>query len=480
MKQFSQKRWVVAFVLVLLLVFGSVQATLAQFAVPTVVVNTSFLNIRTGPGVQYTVLVTVVGGTELPVLAVGSDQVWYLVSTPVGIGWVNVEFTLPRGDFSVAPTINVNAVSVALVVPAAVTTIALPTEGQAGGAVSASSTSTIERFRAVLTVLEVNLRSAPRDDAPALSILRAVDDRLTDYAVVGRASDDRNVAWVAIDVPNIGVGWVEEAKVFIRLSARYATVYTVTATEFGVTTGPAGGALVEVVNTADEVFLVGSSTDTLYAQVELGDGRVGWLPFSVIAIRTGTTSDIARANGDTRENLGQGGGESTTTLVFPTLELPHIIVNTSFLNIRSGPGGNFSVLATVSGGDELDVIGISRDGFWYLVSGGFGSGWLDSDFVIFRGNAGNVPVVSGDVALIVTNPQVQTPVANFSTSLTLYAAPGVNFGAVGFVNGPAELPIVARTADGQWIQLNTPVGFGWVLASQVVIRGDQSLIPVIP
>ena len=32
----------------------------AQFATPIFVVNASFLNIRTGPGVQYSVLITVV------------------------------------------------------------------------------------------------------------------------------------------------------------------------------------------------------------------------------------------------------------------------------------------------------------------------------------------------------------------------------------------------------------------------------------
>src|SRR5262245_59503207 len=51
------------------------QGRQAQFVAPILVANTSFLNVRSGPGVQYTVLVTIVGGTELPVLARGSDNV---------------------------------------------------------------------------------------------------------------------------------------------------------------------------------------------------------------------------------------------------------------------------------------------------------------------------------------------------------------------------------------------------------------------
>ena len=58
----------------------------AQFVAPRLVVNSSFLNVRTGPGIQYNVLITVVGGTELPVLARVSDNVWFQVSTVVGVG----------------------------------------------------------------------------------------------------------------------------------------------------------------------------------------------------------------------------------------------------------------------------------------------------------------------------------------------------------------------------------------------------------
>ena len=70
-------------IMLLSLVFGgAVSASDAEqtFQQPILVVNTSFLNVRTGPGAQYTVLVTVVGGTELPVLGVFGDGVWFGVN----------------------------------------------------------------------------------------------------------------------------------------------------------------------------------------------------------------------------------------------------------------------------------------------------------------------------------------------------------------------------------------------------------------
>jgi uncharacterized protein YraI len=61
----------------------------------------------------------------------------------------------------------------------------------------------------------------------------------------------------------------------------------------------------------------------------------------------------------------------------------------------------------------------------------------------------------------------------------LYVAPGTNFGSIGSIGGPGEVAIVARTADSTWLQVSTDVGFGWILASQVIVRGNISQVPVV-
>jgi uncharacterized protein YgiM (DUF1202 family) len=71
-----------------------------------------------------------------------------------------------------------------------------------------------------------------------------------------------------------------------------------------------------------------------------------------------------------------------------------VIVNTGNLNVRSGPGAAFGSIATVRGGTQLAVRGVTSDGVWYLVEGGFGQGWVNSEFVIFRGNYSIIPVIS--------------------------------------------------------------------------------------
>src|SRR5262249_38373051 len=87
------------------------------FVAPRLVVNTSFLNVRTGPGIQYAVLITEVGGTELPVLGRASDNVWFQVSTVIGVGWVNIQFTVPRGSFDNVPVISQANIAASLPIP---------------------------------------------------------------------------------------------------------------------------------------------------------------------------------------------------------------------------------------------------------------------------------------------------------------------------------------------------------------------------
>jgi uncharacterized protein YraI len=98
---------------------------------------------------------------------------------------------------------------------------------------------------------------------------------------------------------------------------------------------------------------------------------------------------------------------------------------------------------------------------------------VNSEYVLFRGVIDAVPVVSATIG------QIDLVAAIISGSVTVYAAPGVNFGVVGVIQGPTELPIVARTSDSVWLQINSPLGFGWVLSSQVPVRGDLSLVPVV-
>jgi uncharacterized protein YgiM (DUF1202 family) len=492
----TSRKWNVTLALLCVLLFviagqsayAAVESQQAQFAIPKLVVNASFLNIRTGPGVEYTVLVTVVGGTELPVIGRASDNVWFQVTTVAGVGWVNVQFTLPRGSFDNVPTVAPPEVIAPLSSSGAVTLGLI--DGQGGGDVSttpAVGTSTQiqldtnqvitvsrgERFRAVIIVEAVNLRSQPFDGAPVLTTLYKATSTI-DYSILGYETDKRAIAWIAIDVPGIGVGWIEATHAFFRLSRLSGTVVVVREGEFRLTSTPGGSSDGKpLVRAGDEGFLKNISPDSQFVAIELGDGTMGWVPFSAVFTRTDTPTDqidleqFAIGNVTSSQDMDAGGGSSLVT------DGPHVVVNTGFLNIRSGPGAQFSTITTVPGGTRLRTEGITRDGFWFMVSGSFGSGWVNSEYVLFRGVISTVPVVTSEIG------RLGSVVAVVEGVVTLYAAPGNNFGVIGSIQGPVELAVVARTSDGVWLQVNSPLGFGWLVAGQVPVRGDLSVVPVI-
>jgi uncharacterized protein YraI len=389
----------------------------AQFVSPKLIVNTSFLNVRTGPGVQYTVLLTVVGGTELPVIGRAKDNVWYQVTTVVGVGWVNIQFAAPRGSFDNLPVVTLEQV-IAAAAQATTSTLGLANLGQGGGGGAPTSETPVvgsplrftlatgkvttvshgERYRAVINVEAVNARTQPVDGAPALTTL--FRDDTFDYTIVGSTNDKNGVNWVALDIPDIGIGWVEGPKLFIRLSRVSGQVLTIKGNAIAMRDLPGGGsAQLPVLNEGREAFLINISPDSHFVQIELGDGIRGWVPFDATVGRTGTPTDeidlTALQNAVALSDLGQGGGGTTTSApVSFGLATPHIIINTGFLNVRTGPGSQFGILATYPGGSELAVLGIAKDGVWFLVGGPFGQGWINSEFTVFRGSIKSVPIIN--------------------------------------------------------------------------------------
>lgn len=462
-----------------------------QFTTPIMIVNTSFLNIRTGPGVRYSVLITVVGGTELPVFGVANDNVWYQVSTVVGVGWVNSEFVLPRGDFTNVPVVPAPPFSSFGTQTTAIentpTIIVLPGADQGGGGTAPVSgggtlnagvdangnaiivSGTDERFRAMINVEAVDLLDAP-NGSRIVTLFRTEN---VDYPIVGSAKGENGIEWLAITTPN-GTGWVEAPKLRLRLSAACRTVLTVTATTLAL--GDTGYTL----TAGDEAFLVNFGPDNHSLLIELGGGETGYVPFESVVTRTGTTTDgldldcsaAVPVPGQPGDGDQGGGGHIPSA---PRLAGSRVIINTAFLNVRSGPSASYVPVATVPGGTELTVLGIASDRVWFLVEGVFGRGWVNEEFTIFRGVIDNVPVIQ----LSAVTGVLAAPEASISGTVTLYAAPGANFGAVGSITGPLELPIVARNADFTWVQVNSSIGYGWALASQVVVKGDTGLIPIV-
>jgi uncharacterized protein YgiM (DUF1202 family) len=164
-----------------------------QLALPILIVNTGALNVRSGPGPQYTILTSVPGGVELPVLGTNENNSWYLVATVVGAGWVDVSFTIPRGDFSYVPLISMAAVGIPLAQPLP-QSLGLP---QNAGVVAVPQLETVQ---VIVNTGRLNVRSGP---GPQYTILGSVPGGTT-FAPLGVTADNM---WYLVD-GTFGRGWI--------------------------------------------------------------------------------------------------------------------------------------------------------------------------------------------------------------------------------------------------------------------------------
>ncbi len=335
---------------------------------PRLVVNVSYLNIRSGPGVGHDVIQTVSGGTELPVIAIAPGRLWYRVTTTAGIGWANSHYTIPRGDFVGVPIFGQETVSVA------------PVE--------------IAPFapHLVVNTHRLNVRSGPGAGHYAIGSVAGG----TKLPVISYASDR---LWYQVTSP-FGTGWVnsyytvkrgnysgismfgQETVAVAPVEVAPGTPHLVINTHrLNVRSGPGVGFdVIGSVSGGAKLPVVQLGADNLWHQVTSPFGT-GWVNSS-FTVGRGDFSSLRTQRDPASTSVNLSG------------DTPRCVVNTHRLNVRSGPGAGHNVLTSVAGGTQLAVLGLSGDRNWYLVEGAFGQGWLHNDYVVFRGNFGLVPVVS--------------------------------------------------------------------------------------
>lgn len=467
------KRISITFALLLTLVSltfgGAVSVSKAQsFQQPILVVNTSFLNVRTGPGVQYTVLVTVVGGTELPVLGTFSDGVWYQVNTDGGPGWVNIEFTLPRGDFSNLPLLAVGETGAPNV-----------NLGQGGGfaAPTTSVAAAGQRIQGV-SLIGRDLRAQP--DYESLILSRNIpNDPTTIYPLINATTGVDGTTWYLVNVPGTGAGWMDGVilRVLGCTTETVATIQYDTELRFD---GIANRDPFLIPSGTEGYVGAFSGANNEFVTFELADGTVGIVSYAATAPRAGVTS-VCDGVPTAAANLGQGGGAAATTAgtrtTVPVLAGNRVVINTGFLNLRSGPAASYSVIATVSGGDELIVLGRATDNVWFLVEGVFGQAWLNSQFTLFRGDYSTVPVITEPVILDTTASLGQGGGSATQTAsvVTGRSVTGVSLVGKDLHEGPSyETLILSRNVP------NDPTTVYPLLAAEVAADGSTWYLVDIP
>ena len=145
--------------------------------------------------------------------------------------------------------------------------------------------------------------------------------------------------------------------------------------------------------------------------------------------------------------------------------------------IYSGPGTNYILYGTFTGGQSAIVTGKSEDGQWWSLDvpvAPTGNGWVSAGWVEVQ-NTDNVPVLPTPPVPETTEmvpPGPSDPQATAIANTYVRSGPAANYPAYGIAPAGATGRVIGKSEDGQWwvIRLNPEnigSGYGWVSGQYV-------------
>ena len=160
----------------------------------------------------------------------------------------------------------------------------------------------------------------------------------------------------------------------------------------------------------------------------------------------------------------------------PAPNTPSAQTNTA-VNLRSGPGENYTIFGVMQPGALSSVVGKSEDGMWWALNmpvSPTGRGWASAQFVTVSAAEG-VPVMPAPPVPPTVEPVAPGPDDPQATALQpvlVRMGPGETYPAYGSAQPGQTALVIGRSEDGAyWVMRVNPQvitnGFAWVQASLV-------------
>lgn len=189
--------------------------------------------------------------------------------------------------------------------------------------------------------------------------------------IKARTSDS---AWLSVET-EAGSGWIQAPAVIAYGLQRLATAVlpdAVALANMQATLTPAGATTTDATTTDTDVLAVAlldaGSSDAVAADAA-----------------PATTSSATASSADSSQPVNDGSGQLTAT----------VAAADSRLNVRSGPGTDYLVIAKAGDGEEYNVIGRNNTGDWLLLQlrdDTSDVGWVSAGYVELSGNSQTLPV----------------------------------------------------------------------------------------
>jgi len=222
------------------------------------------------------------------------------------------------------------------------------------------------------------------------------------------------------------------------------------------------------------------------------DGEVGWVAFFTVAITGDPTS--VEIVGTAGTNTPLATLQPTPTALLEGAQSALYVTAYRRVNVRSGPGTEFSIVDVLAPGETADIIGSSGDdNEWLEIRTDDQTGWVAYFVVNVSGDLSAVaasegaalaaPQASFQVEAAVAAPSIDNNqvllITRFNTNLR--AEPRFSAEVITVVPYETTLEAEARTADSNWLRVSYSGETGWLIASLVNTGvSDVESLPVEP
>lgn len=157
------------------------------------------------------------------------------------------------------------------------------------------------------------------------------------------------------------------------------------------------------------------------------------------------------------------------------------------VNVRSGPGRQYTVLGKARAGDALDITGRLANNTWLRVNFNGQEGWVAASFFDVTGDlttaaeaeAGPNAVLRQTANQVVVT-QLGTVVVITNGNTNLRAAPSTDAAVLVIVPFNTELTVTGRTANNNWVRVTFNDQTGWMSAGALFFaQGNVANAPLI-
>jgi uncharacterized protein YgiM (DUF1202 family) len=203
-------------------------------------------------------------------------------------------------------------------------------------------------------------------------------------------------------------------------------------------------AILAKLDVGTEVTVVDQTDNGNWLQVRVdGSGRTGWVSANLVRLQT--TNQRILLPTPTPDRFQSNAGEASTTVLLPTptpvpaaavedtemtfapaeiaTSVPVAVVRPANMNVRGGPGTNYSVVATVRQGTTLPILALGPNRDWYKVQfDGVEEAWLAANLVNTNGVLDSLEIIAAE-QLPAPPVAAPTPAAEPAAAASTTAAP---------------------------------------------------------